>query len=172
MYNLNKQINFRHEQIRCTYSILRKRPPPKRNEGEAQFVAILSRFVGGRREWRAPEKGKGDEGLNPEGRGRVCREVTCMLDMCDPHDFCYRETRQPSWHTYTLTFGDPEARIRTPSRAVNRWTVPRACVGVSFMLLTNVGATAIGGRAAVTIEGERERLLDINSVRDWIIKSV
>lgn len=86
-----------------------------------------------------------------------------MLDMCDPHDFCYRETRQPSWHTYTLIFGDPEAHIHTVSSGQSV-DGARACVGVSFMLLTNVGSTAIGGRAAVTVEGER--LLDINSVRD------
>lgn len=86
-----------------------------------------------------------------------------MLDMCDPHDFCYRETRQPSCHTYTLIFGDPEAHVHigASGQSVDG---ARACVGVSFMLLTNVGSTAIGGRAAVTVE--RERLLDINSLRD------
>lgn len=88
---------------------------PRCNKGKVQFAAILSRFVAGCQEKGGLRKGR-DEGLNLEGRGRVRREVTCMLDMCDPHDFCYRETRQASCHTYTLIFGDPEAYIYTHQR--------------------------------------------------------
>lgn len=67
-----------------------------------RFVAILSGFVGGPGRVKEDAEG-GDrererqrerEGGRLEGRrvdtGHGCREVNCMLDMCDLHDFCYR----------------------------------------------------------------------------------
>lgn len=55
-----------------------------------------------------------------------------MLDMCDPHDFCYRETRQASCHTYTLIFGDPEAHIHTNANGQSVDGHTSLCWGVTY----------------------------------------
>jgi len=90
-------------------------------------------------------EGGGGGGKGGRGRGHERRVVTCMLDMCDLHDFCYRDAPSlappvhidiwRSWGTRTV-------------RAVSRRTRPRVCVRVSLMLLTSTEPTAIGGCAS------------------------
>jgi len=63
-----------------------------------------------------------------------------MLDMCDLHDFCYRDA--PS-RTYTMIFGDLDAHTRR-ERSVGELA---RVLGMSLMPLTNAESTAIGERA-------------------------
>lgn len=84
-----------------------------------------------------------------------------MLDMCDLHDFCYRDTPSLVPGTYTLIFGDPVAYSRT--RTVTRSCVCVCVLGCHLCCSRVEGRQLLAGGEAVTRRGRKS--LGINSAR-------
>lgn len=106
----------------------------------------------------------GEKGLNSESIEAIASVgmVTCMQDMCDLHDFCYRDDASDLVpHVYVDIRRSRRTHTNTGEGSVGGHSHAYAGTVTYLMLLTSVEPTAIGGRAAVTSDGKKSSEISI-----------